>query len=163
MFTIFFLIATANTIVVSFLMSVAAFGALLTTFFTSLAVIYVGAVSIAATAISTITFISILAIIFAAGKCLPLAPGYFLPQEFTGTMRSWEGCVSVSYSGFVQFSRICGLFMALLARRSKSIWNGICSSICCIWLPTTAVCARGEEAILTEQMIPSVAPSLPLY
>eukprot|EP00246_Nothoceros_aenigmaticus_P004826 TRINITY_DN16538_c0_g1_i1.p1 TRINITY_DN16538_c0_g1~~TRINITY_DN16538_c0_g1_i1.p1 ORF type:complete len:221 (-),score=15.02 TRINITY_DN16538_c0_g1_i1:222-884(-) len=66
-FTIFFLIATANLIIVSFIISVAAVGALVASFFISLAVIYVGAVSIAAFVISTITFLSIVCILFASG------------------------------------------------------------------------------------------------
>ncbi|KAL2622578.1 hypothetical protein R1flu_002783 [Riccia fluitans] len=66
-FMIFFIIATANTVVVALLGSMAAVGAGVAIFFAALTAIYVGALSFAVFAISTICLLSIFAMVTAAG------------------------------------------------------------------------------------------------
>ncbi|KAI5063048.1 hypothetical protein GOP47_0021595 [Adiantum capillus-veneris] len=58
-FILFFLSATLNAIVIGFLGSVASVGAISTLFFSSLIVIYIGAVVVAVASISTITFLCV--------------------------------------------------------------------------------------------------------
>ncbi|CAI0555254.1 unnamed protein product [Linum tenue] len=66
-FMLFFLAATINAIVISLLMSLAAAGGFLALFFTCLAAIYIGALSIAIFAISTATISAIIAVAVATG------------------------------------------------------------------------------------------------
>ncbi|KAK3121743.1 hypothetical protein QOZ80_8BG0660220 [Eleusine coracana subsp. coracana] len=66
-FMSFLLIATANAIIVSVLMSLAAAGGFLALFFACLVAVYVGAVSIATFAISTTVISAIVAVLIATG------------------------------------------------------------------------------------------------
>ncbi|KAL8109260.1 uncharacterized protein LOC141670622 [Apium graveolens] len=66
-FMLFFLVATMNAVVISFLLSIAAAGVFLAFFFTCVAAVYVGALFIAAFVISTATISTIIAVIFVAG------------------------------------------------------------------------------------------------
>ncbi|XP_073221139.1 uncharacterized protein [Cicer arietinum] len=71
-FTLFFLAATINAIVISLLMSLAAAGGFLALFFACATAIYIGALSIAIFAISVTTFWTIVAILITSGpKQLP--------------------------------------------------------------------------------------------
>jgi hypothetical protein len=66
----FLLVGTANTIIVSVLMSLAAARGFLALFFACLVAVYVGAVSIATFAISTTVITSIAGVLIATGKTL---------------------------------------------------------------------------------------------
>ncbi|KAG6554841.1 hypothetical protein Mapa_003424 [Marchantia paleacea] len=66
-FLVFFVIATANTFVVAVLGSMAAVGACVALFFAALTAIYIGALSIAVFVISSIAFMTMLAVVTAAG------------------------------------------------------------------------------------------------
>lgn len=66
-FMVFFLVATVNAVILSLLMSLAAAGAMLAIFFASLAVVYVGALSVAVFVISGITISAIIAVFAATG------------------------------------------------------------------------------------------------
>ncbi|XP_077230466.1 uncharacterized protein LOC143863626 [Tasmannia lanceolata] len=66
-FMLFFLAATTNAIIISFLVSLAAAGGFLAIFFVSLAAIYVAAISVALFVISTTTISTIIAVLIAAG------------------------------------------------------------------------------------------------
>ncbi|KAL1833530.1 hypothetical protein ACET3Z_003181 [Daucus carota] len=66
-FMLFFLVATMNAIVISFLMSLAAVGLFLAFFFACVTTIYVGALFIAAFVISTATISTIVAVLFVTG------------------------------------------------------------------------------------------------
>ncbi|XP_072991233.1 uncharacterized protein [Typha latifolia] len=65
MFILF--VATVNAIIISLIMSLAAAGGFLALFFTSLAAIYIGALSVAAFIISTTTISIIIAVMIATG------------------------------------------------------------------------------------------------
>lgn len=67
LFMLFFLVATMNAIVISFLLSIAAAGVFLAFFFTCVAAVYVGALFIAAFVISTATISTITVVLFVAG------------------------------------------------------------------------------------------------
>ena len=69
-FMLFFLFATINAIVVSLLISLAAAGGCLALFFACVTAIYIGALSVAIFAISTVTFWAIVAIMITTGKKL---------------------------------------------------------------------------------------------
>lgn len=66
-FTVFFLVATVNAVILSLLVSLAAAGGMLAIFFTCLAFVYIGALSVAVFVISGITISSIIAVFIAAG------------------------------------------------------------------------------------------------
>lgn len=66
-FMLFFMAATANTIIVGLLMSLAAVGGFMALFFTCLTAIFVGALSVAAFVISVTTIVTITAVSIAAG------------------------------------------------------------------------------------------------
>ncbi|MED6113410.1 hypothetical protein PIB30_070524 [Stylosanthes scabra] len=66
-FLLFFLAATINAVVISLLVSLAAAGGFLAIFFACVAAVYVGALSIAAFAISVTTFWASVAVLFATG------------------------------------------------------------------------------------------------
>ncbi|MED6143278.1 hypothetical protein PIB30_004781 [Stylosanthes scabra] len=66
-FLLFFVAATINAIVISLLVSLAAAGGFLAIFFACVAAVYVGALSIAAFAISVTTFWASVALLFATG------------------------------------------------------------------------------------------------
>ncbi|KAK8954524.1 hypothetical protein KSP39_PZI002817 [Platanthera zijinensis] len=67
-FTLFFLVATFNAVIISLLMSLAAAGGFLAIFFVFIAAIYVGALSVAAFFISTIVVLTALGVILATGE-----------------------------------------------------------------------------------------------
>ncbi|KAI4299642.1 hypothetical protein L6164_033078 [Bauhinia variegata] len=66
-FTLFFLAATINAIVIALLVSLAAAGGFLALFFAFVTAIYIGALSVAAFVISTVTFWTIVAILITTG------------------------------------------------------------------------------------------------
>ncbi|KAF8097923.1 hypothetical protein N665_0279s0052 [Sinapis alba] len=66
-FTLFFIAATFNAIIISLLVSLAAAGGFLALFFLSLAGIYIGALSVAAFVISTATVSAVVSVLFASG------------------------------------------------------------------------------------------------
>ncbi|PKU70202.1 uncharacterized protein LOC110095567 [Dendrobium catenatum] len=66
-FTLFFLVATLNAVVISLLMSLAAAGGFLALFFVFTTAIYVGALSVAAFFISSIVTLTIIGVIIATG------------------------------------------------------------------------------------------------
>lgn len=66
-FSIFFLAATANAIVVSLLMSLAAVGGFLAMFFACVTAIYIGALVVAIFFVSTATFFGVIAVLVVAG------------------------------------------------------------------------------------------------
>ncbi|TKY56672.1 hypothetical protein E2542_SST21118 [Spatholobus suberectus] len=66
-FTLFFLAATINAIFVSLLISLAVAGGFLALFFAFVTAMYIGALSVAIFAISTITFWAVVAIVITAG------------------------------------------------------------------------------------------------
>ncbi|GAV58460.1 hypothetical protein CFOL_v3_01994 [Cephalotus follicularis] len=66
-FTLFFLAATVNAIVISLLMSLAAAGGFLALFFAFVTAIYIGALSIAVFVISAATISAIIAVLIATG------------------------------------------------------------------------------------------------
>lgn len=67
-FMLFLLVATINAIVVSLLISLAVAGGFLALFFAFIAAIYIGALSVAIFAISTVTFWAIVAIVITSGN-----------------------------------------------------------------------------------------------
>ncbi|RDX76883.1 hypothetical protein CR513_43077, partial [Mucuna pruriens] len=69
-FLLFFLAATINAVFVSFLISLAVAGGFLALFFAFVTAIYIGALSVAIFAISTVTFWAVVAIIITAGNNL---------------------------------------------------------------------------------------------
>jgi hypothetical protein len=69
-FMSFLLVATANAIIVSVLMSLAAAGGFLALFFACLVAVYVGAISIATFTISTTAIASIVGVLIVTGKSL---------------------------------------------------------------------------------------------
>lgn len=69
-FMLFFLAATVNAIVVSFLMSLAAAGGLLALFFACVTAVYIGALVVAIFFISTATFCTIVGVLVATGSLL---------------------------------------------------------------------------------------------
>ncbi|CAN7034845.1 hypothetical protein Bca4012_046048 [Brassica carinata] len=66
-FTLFFVAATANAIIISFLVSLAVAGGFLALFFLSLTAIYIGALSVAVFVISTATVSAVVCVLFASG------------------------------------------------------------------------------------------------
>ncbi|GMI85516.1 LDAP Interacting Protein [Hibiscus trionum] len=66
-FMLFFLAATVNAIIISFLIALAAAGGFLAIFFACVTVIYIGALSVAAFVISTATISAIIAAVVATG------------------------------------------------------------------------------------------------
>ena len=68
---LFFLAATFNAIVISFLMSLAAAGGFLALFFACITAIYIGALSVAVVVISTATISAIIAALITTGRPLP--------------------------------------------------------------------------------------------
>ncbi|KAE8713353.1 KANADI like transcription factor, putative isoform 1 [Hibiscus syriacus] len=66
-FMLFFLAATVNAIIISFLIALAAAGGFLAIFFACVTVIYIGALSVAAFVISTATISTIIAALVATG------------------------------------------------------------------------------------------------
>ncbi|KAI3462203.1 hypothetical protein Pfo_018866 [Paulownia fortunei] len=66
-FMLFFAVATINAVVISLLVSLAAAGGFLALFFSCVAAIYVGALSIAVFVISTATISAVIAVLIAAG------------------------------------------------------------------------------------------------
>ena len=66
-FTLFFVAATANAIIISLLVSLAVAGGFLSLFFLSLSPTYIGALSVAAFVISTVTVSAVVSILFASG------------------------------------------------------------------------------------------------
>ncbi|KAJ3694880.1 hypothetical protein LUZ60_000257 [Juncus effusus] len=66
-FMFFLFAATANAIVISFLVSLAAAGGFLAFFFACLAAVYVGFLSVAIFIISTVTFLTIVGVLIASG------------------------------------------------------------------------------------------------
>lgn len=66
-FTLFFLAATVNAIVISLLMSLAAAGGFLALFFICVTAIYIGALSVAVFVISTTTISAAIAVLIATG------------------------------------------------------------------------------------------------
>lgn len=66
-FILFFLVATVNAIVISLLISLAAAGGFLALFFACVTAIYVGALSIAAFVVSTVTISAIIAALVVTG------------------------------------------------------------------------------------------------
>lgn len=66
-FMLVVLIATINAVFVGLLMSLSAVGAFMAMFFTSLTVIYVGALTATAFALGTVAFMAICAILFVTG------------------------------------------------------------------------------------------------
>ncbi|KAJ4973505.1 hypothetical protein NE237_006679 [Protea cynaroides] len=66
-FMLFFLAATTNAVIISLLMSLAAAGGFLAIFFACVTAIYIGALSVAAFAISTATVSTIIAVVIATG------------------------------------------------------------------------------------------------
>ncbi|KAF8064743.1 hypothetical protein N665_1169s0002 [Sinapis alba] len=66
-FTLFFVAATANAIVISLLVSLAVAGGFLALFFLSLTAIYIGALSIAVLVISTATVSAVVSVLIASG------------------------------------------------------------------------------------------------
>ncbi|XP_047967849.1 uncharacterized protein LOC125211929 [Salvia hispanica] len=66
-FTLFFVAATVNAVVISLVMSLAAAGGFLALFFACVAAIYIGALSVAIFVISTATISCIIAVLIAAG------------------------------------------------------------------------------------------------
>ena len=74
-FTLFFLAATVNAIVISLLVSLAAAGGFLALFFTCVTFIYIGALSVAVFVISSTTISAIIAALIATGRDdLPFSP-----------------------------------------------------------------------------------------
>ena len=78
-FLLFLAAATINTVIVSFFMSLAAAGGFLAMFFASVAVIYIGVLSVAAFVISSATISAIIAAVIVTGNSLEL----HLPIFFT--------------------------------------------------------------------------------
>ncbi|CAH8364703.1 unnamed protein product [Eruca vesicaria subsp. sativa] len=66
-FTLFFVAATTNAIIISLLFSLAVAGGFLSLFFLSLTATYIGALSVAAFVISTATVSAVVSILFASG------------------------------------------------------------------------------------------------
>ncbi|KAJ4959802.1 hypothetical protein NE237_019712 [Protea cynaroides] len=66
-FMLFFLAATINAVIISALMSIAAAGGFLAIFFACVMAIYIGALSVAAFAISTATVLTIIAVVIVTG------------------------------------------------------------------------------------------------
>ncbi|KAJ4882677.1 Uncharacterized protein Rs2_32770 [Raphanus sativus] len=66
-FALFFVAATANAIVISLLVSLAVAGGFLALFFLSLTAVYIGALSVAAFLISTVTVSAVVCILIASG------------------------------------------------------------------------------------------------
>ena len=66
-FTLFFVAATANAIIISLLVSLAVAGGFLSRFSLSLSATYIGALSVAAFVISTVTVSAVVSILFASG------------------------------------------------------------------------------------------------
>ena len=66
-FTLFFVAATANAIIISLLVSLAVAGGFLALFFLSLTTIYIGALSVAAFVISTATVSAVFCVLIASG------------------------------------------------------------------------------------------------
>ena len=66
-FTLFFVAATVNAIIISLLVSLAVAGGFLSLFFLSLSPTYIGALSVAAFVISTVTVSAVVSILFASG------------------------------------------------------------------------------------------------
>ncbi|KAL7135405.1 hypothetical protein ABFS83_11G093400 [Erythranthe nasuta] len=66
-FMLFFVAATFNAVVISLLVSLAAAGGFLALFFTCVAAIYIGALSVAVFAISTATISAVIAVLIATG------------------------------------------------------------------------------------------------
>ncbi|WZZ38453.1 hypothetical protein YC2023_034712 [Brassica napus] len=66
-FTLFFVAATANAIIISLLVSLSVAGGFLSLFFLSLTATYIGALSVAAFVISTATVSAVVSILFASG------------------------------------------------------------------------------------------------
>ncbi|XP_042024012.1 uncharacterized protein LOC121771296 [Salvia splendens] len=66
-FTLFFVAATVNAVVISLVMSLAAAGGFLALFFACVAAIYIGALSVAIFVISTATISCVFAVLIAAG------------------------------------------------------------------------------------------------
>jgi len=69
-FMLFFLAATINAIFVSLLISLAVAGGFLALFLAFVTAIYIGALSVAIFAISTVTFWAVVAIVITAGNVL---------------------------------------------------------------------------------------------
>lgn len=69
-FMLFFCAATVNALVISLLMSLAAAGGFLALFLACVTGIYVGALLVAVCAVSTITFITIFAVLMTTGNLL---------------------------------------------------------------------------------------------
>lgn len=67
-FALFFVAATFNAIIISLLVSLAAAGGFLALFFLSLAGIYIGALSVAAFVVSTVTISAVVSVLFASGN-----------------------------------------------------------------------------------------------
>ncbi|KAG6397595.1 hypothetical protein SASPL_143764 [Salvia splendens] len=67
-FTLFFVAATVNAVVISLVMSLAAAGGFLALFFACVAAIYIGALSVAIFVISTATISCVFAVLIAAGS-----------------------------------------------------------------------------------------------
>jgi len=67
-FMFFLLVATANAVIVSVLMSLAAAGGFLAIFFACVVAVYVGAVSVAVFAISATVISAIVGVMIATGK-----------------------------------------------------------------------------------------------
>lgn len=65
---LFFVAATINAIVISLLVSLAAAGGFLALFFSCVAAIYIGALSIAVFVISAATISAVIAVLIAAGS-----------------------------------------------------------------------------------------------
>ena len=65
---LFFLAATVNAIVISFLMALAAAGGFLAFFFACVTAIYIGVLSVAVFVISTATISAIIAVLIATGE-----------------------------------------------------------------------------------------------
>lgn len=81
---LFLLVATVNAVIVSLLISLAVAGGFLALFFAFVAAIYIGALSVAIFAVSTVVFWSIVAVMITAGWIGFLYTVWFVTRKSMG-------------------------------------------------------------------------------
>ncbi|CAN7114356.1 unnamed protein product [Brassica rapa subsp. narinosa] len=95
-FTLFFVAATVNAIIISLLVSLAVAGGFLSLFFLSLSPTYIGALSVAAFVISTVTVSAVVSILFASGW---IGFFYLVWLGAKGSLRLVKQLMRLAYSG----------------------------------------------------------------
>ncbi|RID68582.1 hypothetical protein BRARA_C00730 [Brassica rapa] len=95
-FTLFFVAATANAIIISLLVSLAVAGGFLSLFSLSLSATYIGALSVAAFVISTVTVSAVVSVLFASGW---FGFFYLVWLGARGSLRLVKQVMGLAYSG----------------------------------------------------------------